>query len=202
MPHKRTLEGADTECRNRDGPPKINNIAFSLKRSGRIVRKIESAPTIHNRVWKPPSFATFTIKVEEKPEKRIVQQHLIGEILYTLKPLLTLGTSMKYGQSTWKPWIFSGATDILSLYLLHSRPKNYENKHPFTSAERLEISRRRLALLLYLMRSPFYERHSKDKINAFLNSLSRNIPLAKLICKPILQYLPHWQETYFYLWST
>ena len=71
----------------------------------------------------------------------------------------------------------------------------------FIREEKEEICRRRIALLLYLLRSPFYDKCSRMKIYSLLDAISRSVPFAKIIADPIAKYLPHWQNTYFYMWS-
>lgn len=88
-----------------------------------------------------------------------------------------------------------------SLHLHSEAAVNQHNLDPGFTAHRMELSRRRLALVLYLMRSPFYEKYTKSRVESFLDSLAKNIPLARLICNPIKDYIPYWQDTYFYMWS-
>lgn len=79
---------------------------------------------------------------------------------------------------------------------------NQEKLKLLTPEHRIQLSRRTVVLLLYLIKSPVYEKYSKDPINAFLLALSNRLPLVGLICTPLAQYLPFWQNTYFYMWST
>lgn len=85
-----------------------------------------------------------------------------------------------------------------SLNIASKRTKNI----PFSKEEEKEFFRRRLALLLYILKSPFYDKYSCIKIYAILTALSNRVPLAKFLTEPIKKYLPHWQNTYFYMWSS
>jgi peroxin-16 len=67
--------------------------------------------------------------------------------------------------------------------------------------EREEMKRRTLMMLMYLLRSPFYDRYSKEKLLFFLGILAHKVPGVRLIARPLLEYLPVWQQIYFYVWA-
>lgn len=67
--------------------------------------------------------------------------------------------------------------------------------------EKEELVRRQVGLLLYIVRSPFYDNYSKMRIIALLRFLSNRVPFARLVADPLEKYLPQWQNTYFYTWS-
>lgn len=77
-----------------------------------------------------------------------------------------------------------------------------ENRHILTKQQRLELSRRTVSLLLYLMRSPVFEKFTQRKLNALLNAVACTIPFSNAICQPLIEYIPFWQRAYFYMWST
>ena len=77
-----------------------------------------------------------------------------------------------------------------------------KERDELTEEQRLELSKRTFCLLLYILRSPFYDKYSQNKIDSFLHSLGKHIPLVGMITIPLANYLPLWQETYFYTWST
>lgn len=89
---------------------------------------------------------------------------------------------------------------IFSLHLHRSYAKSKMNA--LTKKQQLQLSKRTVLLVMYLLRSPFYDRYSEHRINALLTSLARNVPLAGIICNPIVQYLPFWQSNYSHTWST
>ena len=67
-----------------------------------------------------------------------------------------------------------------------------------------EMARRRLALLLYLLRSPLYEAGSRAVLVSGLQFSRDNIPLvARLgLAEAMLKYLHEYQEMYFYTWAS
>ncbi|KAL1509179.1 hypothetical protein ABEB36_003955 [Hypothenemus hampei] len=179
----------------------MDSVSFTLKRSGRVVRKIESSPPLALRTWKPLVSHSLT-PINENTYTDITRTRIqfVAESIYIAKPLIHLLSMRVFGSKAWKPWMISLALDLTSLQLYKSIHKRA--KSSLTRNQKLQLSKRTVLLLLYLIRSPFYEEHSENKINAFLMVLSKNLPLAKLICVPLMQYLPFWQSNYFYMWST
>lgn len=176
----------------------MDAISFTLKRSGKVIRKISSSPPMRLRTWKPPE--KVTCENDQIIEKALAGRQLVAETMYILKPIAHLIGVGISGSYTWKSWMISLAMDLTSLHIYRTCHKT--KKDSLTNKQKLQISRRCVVLLLYLLRSPFYERHSKDVLNAFLLSMSKNIPLASFICIPVVKYLPFWQSNYFYMWST
>ncbi|KAJ8944781.1 hypothetical protein NQ318_003649 [Aromia moschata] len=175
--------------------------SFTLKRSGRVVRKVDASPPITMRRWKPLlQVQAFTCENKEDIEQVLIGRHLVAETIYITKPIVHLASMAYFGTKTWKPWMISLALDLSSLHLY--RPFKSNKINSLTPHQRMQLSRRIVALLFYLIRSPFYEKQSEDKINTLLTALSKHVPLAGLVCNPLIQYLPFWQDTYFYMWST
>jgi peroxin-16 len=167
-----------------------NSEGFTLKRSGRTIRKVDAAPPIPLRSWKPlPTEERLDICKNEK--KRLI----LAEALYTLKPILHLGSIAYFGSAGWKQWLLSLGLDLSSLYLYD------KNMKALTFDQRVEINRRKLSLIYYLLRSPMFEKRSKAALTRFLQGTSNKVPLASYICNPILQYMSYWQDTYFYMWA-
>ncbi|KAK9680007.1 Peroxisomal membrane protein (Pex16) [Popillia japonica] len=121
-----------------------------------------------------------------------------------------LTVSACFGYNTWKPWMVSFIMDILSLQLYRTcaqgnvkiltkkqrlqRLQLYRtcaqgNVKILTKKQRLQLSRRTFVMLLYLLRSPFYEKYSRQKIEGALNCLSNKVPLLGLLCNPALSAL-------------
>ncbi|XP_037933619.1 peroxisomal membrane protein PEX16-like [Teleopsis dalmanni] len=174
-----------------------HSITLQLKRSGRVIRKVEGAP--------PLQYRSLSVLKEEKAlnECRTIdfntdksQALLKAEYLYIAKPLIHLAAIGVFGEKRWKQYTVSLLLDLLSIRLY------YKNRELMNKEQKLELSRRSVNLLLYLARSPFYERYTQRRIERVLDFVANNIPLVRMIASPLKEYIPHWQDTYFYLWST
>lgn len=166
-----------------------SSFTFKLKRSGRMVRKIEGAPPLHLRNFRP-------VRSELNTGTKSASVIMKAETLYIMKPLLHLGAIRLFGYRSWKSYSIALLIDIASIRMY------YNNREKLSKQQKMELSRRCVNLLLYLVRSPFFEKRSEKKIMSILSSIGSSIPLAKAICNPLMQYIPQWQNTYFYMWST
>ncbi|XP_055543109.1 peroxisomal membrane protein PEX16 [Wyeomyia smithii] len=162
-----------------------------LKRSGRVMRKVEGAPPIVARTWKP---------LKHEPGAQVVQYEgrfiRTAELMYIVKPLVHLACIRKYGMNSWKSYLVPMAIDVASMRIY------YKNREDLSKEQKQELSRRCVAMLLYLLRSPFYDKYSKDRIAGLLTRIGNNVPLTGTITDLLQSYIPRWQETYFYMWSS
>ncbi|XP_015121058.1 peroxisomal membrane protein PEX16 [Diachasma alloeum] len=172
-----------------------NSAGFRLGRSGTIVRSVNASGPIQSRIWSPLKPENEDIITIESPFTK--RNLLIAETLYIMKPMIHLIAFIMKGNKNWIPWMTALVLDLLSLHIISK-----ETKHTvYTKEEKEEITRRRINLFLYILRSPFYDSCSKARILSLLDGLSNNVPLARFVAEPIVKYLPHWQKTYFYMWS-
>ncbi|XP_053658463.1 peroxisomal membrane protein PEX16 [Anopheles marshallii] len=163
-----------------------------LKRSGRVMRKVNCSPSLTSRTWKPPTVGNQAHQLTEYGGKFLMS----AEMIYIAKPLIHLACMKRYGSKSWISYLLALALDSASLRMY------YRNREVLSKEQRVELSRRCVSMLLYLMRSPFYDRYTHDKIANVLNGIGNNVPWTGTISRLILSYIPHWQETYFYMWST
>lgn len=170
---------------------------IKLKRSGLCIRNVRSVQTTDMRFWGPfPTEVGDGCDAENLPAPKT--KLILAESLYILKPLFHLGCVSVTGEKEWPPWLLSLVVDLVSLKIFRDEEKAIS----FSTDDRKEFSQRRLALLLYLLRSPFYDKYSRTKIHAILTMLSNNVPLARFVAEPVKKYLPRWQNMYFHLWSS
>ncbi|XP_025734814.1 peroxisomal biogenesis factor 16 isoform X1 [Callorhinus ursinus] len=169
------------------------------KRSNRVVRTLQNTPSLHSRHWgAPPQWEGRRQQQHEElrvtPPTPLGLQETIAESLYIARPLLHLLSLGLWGQRSWTPWLLSGVVDVTSLSLLSDRKG-------LSRRERLELRRRTILLLYYLLRSPFYDRFSEARILFLLQLLADHVPGIGLVARPLMDYLPTWQKIYFYSWG-
>lgn len=175
---------------------------ITLKRSGRVMRTLESAPNRGQRTWSLPGVTDPRMRQlvdrtkKDAPPSDLSEIQLYGELIHILRPLAHLVSMGLFGPTAWPPYLVSLGMDVTSLKLLHEPRDKIWNL-----AESIELGQRSFALLLYLLRSPFYDRYTKERILRFLYFCSEKIPIFGRLIRPMVDYLPEWQKTYFYVWG-
>ncbi|XP_037022094.2 peroxisomal biogenesis factor 16 isoform X2 [Artibeus jamaicensis] len=144
------------------------------KRSNRVVRTLQNTPSLHSRHWGAPQQQERQQQQRHQEELNVTPtplglQETIAESLYITRPLLHLLSLGIWGQRSWTPWLLSGVVDVTSLSLLSDRKG-------LSRRERLELRRRTILLLYYLLRSPFYDRFSEARILFLLRLLADHVP--------------------------
>ncbi|XP_061466850.1 peroxisomal biogenesis factor 16 [Rhineura floridana] len=193
LDRRQSLQRKDTEG-NLIGKEQI----YVGKRSSRVLRSLNSTPSLHSRHWGAPQ------QWEEEQNRRAMEidqpptplsiQETIAESVYITRPLLHLMSLGLWGQRSWRPWLLSASLDIASLSLL-------SDMKDLNKRERVELRRRTVLLLYYLLRSPFYDRYSEGRILFLLRLLADYVPGVGLVTRPLMDYLPAWQKIYFYNWG-
>ncbi|KAM9659110.1 peroxisomal biogenesis factor 16 isoform 1-T1 [Trichechus inunguis] len=180
----------DTQARPPDGDPSPGSQEqlYVGKRSSRVVRTLQNTPSLHSRRWGAPQQREGQHQQQQREELSVTPtplglQETIAESLYIARPLLHLLSLGLWGQRSWTPWLLSGVVDVTSLSLLSDRKG-------LTQRERLELRRRTILLLYYLLRSPFYDRFSEAKILFLLQLLADHVPGIGLITRPVTPVAP------------
>lgn len=167
--------------------------SYELKRSVRSVRKVEGAPPIHLRSWKGlDEKANSNNSSRFRSTKR--DKLLVPEVIHILKPVLHLFSCSIYGQNSWESYCVALCSDLISLRL------HKQSTDLLAPEEKLEISRRYASTLMYLIRSPFYEKYTEKRIMNALGAFGSFIPFSELIQQQFMQFIQHWREAYFYMW--
>lgn len=170
---------------------------FVGQRSGRVIRPLGSAPSLQSRLFGAPrprkTTSNWKEKVSSKPTPLSLQE-TIAESVYIGRPLVHLLCLGLCGKQSWKPWLVSGILELSSFAVMSDA--KFQNRW-----ERAEMRRRSFLLLYYLLRSPFYDKYSEEKILFLLRLLADHIPGIGLVARPLMDYLPTWQKIYFYNWG-
>ncbi|XP_042906657.1 peroxisomal membrane protein PEX16 [Parasteatoda tepidariorum] len=171
--------------------PERPSITFTLKSSKRIMRKLEAAPPLVSRTWKLPKVPSSSLY--DTPSQ-LEGKYLTAEVLHLCRPLMHLISMGAFGEFSWKPFFVALALDVTSLHILRE-------KKDYVRAERLEMNRRVMSFIVYLLRSPFYDQYSKTQLINVLQKIADNFFGSGIIIRPLIEYLPEWQKIYFYVWS-
>ncbi|XP_071956640.1 peroxisomal membrane protein PEX16-like [Antedon mediterranea] len=168
---------------------------FKGKRYGRTVRTLKSAPPLNQRTWKLPNDKIEISKLKVSSEPTVLgKRRIIGESIHIIRPLIHLSSTFCFGMNSWTPWLMSLGLDLSSLHFIGETDD-------LNTEEKSEVRRRTTMLLLYLLRSPFFDKYSKIKILQSLKGFSKRFPASSLILNPLMEYLPIWQKIYFYNWA-
>uniref|UniRef100_A0A0K8TIE4 Peroxisomal membrane protein PEX16 n=1 Tax=Lygus hesperus TaxID=30085 RepID=A0A0K8TIE4_LYGHE len=163
--------------------------------SGVVIRRIDGGPS-YNQMAQGAG-EDFRTLVKENGTYVFKGSALLGEILYCVKPLIHLATMRFAGRNNWAQWFTSLALEGASLRLQWSE----YSKRRFTPEQEWQYVSRLVSILVYLVRSPFYDLHVKSMILSVLLGLRKIFPFMKFVLNPCIEFLPAWHETYFYLWS-
>lgn len=185
---QQTLTKTGDKCDARIAPS-----MFELKRSIRSVRKVDGSPPIHLRSWKVSDEKLHSVNNSSMQSTKR-DKLLVPEVIYILKPMIHLFSCSIYGENSWESYCVALCSDLLSLRL-HKR--NYDL---LGAEEKLEISRRYTSTLMYLIRTPFYEKYTETRILNTLKAVGSFIPFSELIQQQFMQFIQHWREAYFYMW--
>lgn len=198
--------------RNIDSAPeKAKRLWITPHQTVRLQRLLQK----HNRT--SPSITTLN------------RRRIIGELLHIFRPIAHLATgAVAGGVDKWSPYAVSFGLDLLSLRLLQgsnfalgqkNSVLNLITRHSTAAgsgaaddpsdpvddvwnwSEQAEIQRRYMSLFMYLLRSPFYDQYTKERLLRLLSVFANNIPIFGRLLRPFVAYLPEWQRVYFYVWN-
>ncbi|GAB5577752.1 peroxisomal biogenesis factor 16 isoform X4 [Prionailurus iriomotensis] len=140
IPLDRETQAHSPDC---DQSPGSQEQSYVGKRSNRVVRTLQNTPSLHSRHWGAPQQREGRQQRQHEelsvPPTPLGLQETIAESLYIARPLL-------------HPVVDALAPVCLSLL---------SDRKGLTRRERLELRRRTILLLYYLLRSPFYDRFSE-----------------------------------------
>ncbi|KAJ1924440.1 hypothetical protein IWQ60_005204, partial [Tieghemiomyces parasiticus] len=124
---------------------------------------------------------------------RMGSRRLWGEYLFILRPIIYVLAIRKWGRRTWTPWFLSLLVEAISR-VLSTTPTPSAAR---SQLETTELTRRLWLFLYYLLRSPFYERYTKPRLDRFIARTEKK-PLLSLFTGILKDYQPLWESVYFY----
>ncbi|KAL0907973.1 hypothetical protein M5K25_022432 [Dendrobium thyrsiflorum] len=150
----------------------------------------------HAMMFKKPTLSTIL------SQKGVYgMSFVVGEFISILRPLIYVLLIRKHGIQAWKPWFLSLAIELTGLSFLSygtsSGVRNGDKLYHLSTPEKDEIKRRKLIWALYVMRDPFFTKHTKhrlEKIDNFMNP----IPFLGFLTGKIVELLIGAQTRYTY----
>ncbi|CAO3589576.1 unnamed protein product [Absidia cylindrospora] len=120
-----------------------------------------------------------------------------GEVAFILRPLIYVLAILVWGRRAWKPWFLSLAVDLLSNYTVQQGYASSDGRSNMMPLEKNEYHRRLKLLAFYLLKGAFYTRITRPKLERLCNRLE-NKPLVNMASAILRDYLPLWENIYFY----
>lgn len=132
---------------------------------------IESEPHTNKSFLLDDVFDIQRMNLSTRPSFPII----ISEILWIIRPVVYAYCQLVFQETSWKPWFISFIMDLLSRHMT--------KKFNLTPQEEDEKSRRSTLLLLYLLRSPFFDRFfsSGEGVAQKLVNILNKIPLVNIL---------------------
>lgn len=118
--------------------------------------------------------------------------HLVAELIWILRPLLSLLAMRRFGVRSWRAWSVAVVLDVVSRVLHES-----DSSRPLTANERQEQRRRTLLMVLYLFRHPMFE-HVRTAAQYLPLGWTERIGLLHTIVQALGAYISTYPNRYFY----
>lgn len=205
-------------------PKTVASKSVILKSSGRKMRSITESPPKGSRFSNASEQANTKSPFNRLQQQRLkllleryrdhrsaqlTDRQMYGELLHISRPLAHLALMGAFGTKSWISYLTSMAMDLSSLYLVRNPVplQRSDGEQPpaevyrFNMNERMELGQRASSLLLYMLRSPFFDEYTKQKALEGLSSTADSIPLVGGFLKTFINYIPDWQKDYFRTWS-
>ncbi|EEF50445.1 conserved hypothetical protein [Ricinus communis] len=127
---------------------------------------------------------------------------VMGEVLFITRPLIYVLFIRKYGIRSWIPWFLSLAVDFIGIGLLtqvtKSRHDGKGQQLSLTDSEKDELKRRKLLWALYLMRDPFFNKYTRQRLES-TEKVLEPVPIIGLITAKIVELVTGAQTRYTYM---
>ncbi|GLU00576.1 hypothetical protein SLE2022_179320 [Rubroshorea leprosula] len=201
-----------------NNPGNLEGRALSaLSRFGEHARMVSSPLWMHGIQRQHAIMEPSAPKIERPTLSRILSEEglrgalfVTGEVLFIMRPLIYVLFIRKYGIRSWTPWFLSLAVDFMGMgFLLHvTRAGKDEKGQRFhlSAAEIDEVKRRKLLWALYVMREPFFTKHTskhmvkycRQKLESAETTLEP-VPLIGTLAAKIVEPIIGAQSRYTYI---
>lgn len=201
---------ASTKTNNQVLTPRrgIDKSTFTLEHSGRVVRTIKNSPAnLETRDWVIPSKVEYVIDpldtsvtnetatTESHFDATQDKQRYISEVLHIVRPLSHLTSLIIFDSSSWKQFMVPLLLDSLSLVLMNGTGG-------LSQSQISEMRRRKLLIMHYFIRSPFYDRYSSSIITILFCQIEQRFSGSQHLIGPLKSYIQQWRSIYNYCWSS
>jgi len=116
----------------------------------------------------------------------------MAEVLFIIRPLVYVTLVLKLGSSSWIAWATSLLIEWNSYYL-------FQQEYPqLSQIEKDEHHRRSNLLFFYFLRSPIYDKFTKELLEYYTESSLGKKPIFNLVSSSLKEYMALWEQYYFY----
>ncbi|KAH6779816.1 shrunken seed protein [Perilla frutescens var. hirtella] len=203
-------QGVSGILKNHQGqtPWNLEGRALSaLNRFGENARTV-SEPTWLRRVQHQQAVMSPSTPVSETPSLSSFLSErglpgglfLTGEVMFILRPLIYVLLIRKYGARSWFPWLTSLGVDIIGNGIISLVTILWHNSNDFrfSNNEKIELKRRKLLWALYLMRDPFFTKHTRQRLDG-TQKILEHVPIVGLLTEKLIELLVGAQTRYTYM---
>jgi len=187
--------------------PMVDSVGISTEELQRILRRRVYCGRRTGLKISTDQQAGESHDLVEGPTSKTMIRQILGEILYSLRPLLWAGAEARIAHRTTPstsggtrsrlssdplltPWVSTFAMDVLSLGLLSPESRN---GNPISKEE---WNRRRMKLLLYLLRSPIWN-HTTTPILERTSAVSQRIPFfGRIFDSYLWDWILYWKHPF------
>ncbi|GAB4844414.1 hypothetical protein Ancab_037778 [Ancistrocladus abbreviatus] len=182
----------------------------ALSRFGQNARLVHDSTWINRTqhqvaIMEPPTSVAKRQTLSSISSEKGLRGHLFltGEMLFILRPLIYVLFIRKYGVRSWIPWLVSLAVDFIGMGALSRATKSQQGGKEarqilLSPSEKDELKRRKVLWALYLMRDPFFCKHTRKRLESAQKVLEP-VPVIGLLTEKMVELIFGAQTRYTYM---
>ncbi|KAK4795274.1 hypothetical protein SAY86_013268 [Trapa natans] len=117
---------------------------------------------------------------------------VIGEMLFITRPLIYVLLIRKKGMLSWVPWFLSLMMDLVGVGILSQVPFSATGREKLlllpSTSEMDEMRRRKLLLALYVLRDPFFNSYTRQRLE-YTKKLLGHVPVVGMLTSKIIELI-------------